>query len=323
MQLSSAPYKFTYPWAANAASPQYLTTLIPVVTSSPAASQQQGFPPATANPSGPPPNINDFNGAFNYLSLWAQWLQAGSPVVYDSTFSANNGGYPQSAILASALYPGVLWVSLVDNNTTDPDTGGANWSQYPPHGGFSNYAAGTYSWTCPAGVTRVWVEVWGGGGGATGGAGSGGAGGGYAAGWLAVVPGTSYTYIVGNGGTGTGYGGPSTAGGTSSITNGTATIQATGGSPGLTGPGAGGQGTGGQINIQGQGGTDLTDTGAGYSTGIVGNAIGGNAPRGGMGGLLNEGSSGSSPTSPGGGGGSNANVNVGQSGATGGVALTW
>ena len=71
--------------------------------------------------------------------------------------------------------------------------------------------AGTYSWTCPAGVTRVSVVCVG------GGSGCGGA--------LAyknnitVVPGNSYSVVVGDGGVNTGGAGNATpAGGNSSFT---------------------------------------------------------------------------------------------------------
>lgn len=67
---------------------------------------------------------------------------------------------------------------------------------------------GTYSWTCPAGVTCVKVECWGGGGkggsmnmNGLGGAGGGG-GGAYARSMLTVVPFHTYTVIVGAGGLG-------------------------------------------------------------------------------------------------------------------------
>lgn len=315
MLLSSVPYKFTYVWGATATTPQYLTTPIPAVTSSPAASQQLGFPPATANPSGTPPNINDFNGVFNYLSLWAQWAQAGGPIVYDSTFSANNDGYPQNAILASGIYPGVLWISLVDNNTVDPDTGGANWLQYPRHG---EQIFGTdSSWIAPAGVTRAYVQVWGSGSGGLGGAGSSGAGGGYAGGWVTVTPATSYPIVVG-----TGSGANSEVGGNPSSALG---LSATGGGPALAGPSAGGTGAGGTVNLQGQAGTDLTDSGV-YSVGLCGNAIGGNGagPGGGFGGNINAAGAGQPPTYPGGGGGANAaDGSYSQAGAQGLVRISW
>ncbi len=319
MQISGVPYKFTYVWGANAASPQYITTPIPATSGSPAASQQLGFPPATANPTGTPPNINDYNGVLNYFSLWAQWVQGGSAVPWDSTFSTNNSGYPQNARLASLLYPGVIWISLIDNNMTDPETGGANWSQYPVHG--QAVFQTTSTWVCPVGITRVYAELWGGGGGSLGGTGASGAGGGYVADWVPVVPGTTYTVTCGTGGAATGVS-PGVSG-TSSIFQG---LTAGGGIGGGSGPGPGGSGTGfgTSLIIVGQAGTDLTDLGN-YSLGAVGNAPGGNAPRGGMGGTINDsGSGGIAPTAPGGGGGANGANNVYcQAGANGWVKLWW
>jgi hypothetical protein len=52
---------------------------------------------------------------------------------------------------------------------------------------------GTYTWTCPAGVTRVMAELWGGGG-------SCGQGGGYGKSFLSVTSGLQYNVIVGAGG---------------------------------------------------------------------------------------------------------------------------
>ncbi|MES2389785.1 MAG: hypothetical protein V4543_17410, partial [Bacteroidota bacterium] len=70
-----------------------------------------------------------------------------------------------------------------------------------------NYTTpGTYNWICPNGVTSVDVKVWGGGGGGGGAhgntavsrAGGGGGSGSYAAhSTLTVVPGTTYTIVVG------------------------------------------------------------------------------------------------------------------------------
>ncbi len=63
--------------------------------------------------------------------------------------------------------------------------------------------AGTYTWVCPEGVTSITVECWGGGGGcgtSYSRAGGGAGGGAYASSILNVVPGNSYTVIVGSGG---------------------------------------------------------------------------------------------------------------------------
>jgi hypothetical protein len=58
---------------------------------------------------------------------------------------------------------------------------------------------GTYTWTCPVGVTKVMLEVWGGG---AGGTNTGGQGGGYGKDFLVVIPGQVYTILVGEGGCG-------------------------------------------------------------------------------------------------------------------------
>ncbi len=125
------------------------------------------------------------------------------------------------------------------------------------------------SWTCPAGVTLVTVETWGGGGaggglafGLSAGAGAGGGGGGsYSKSVVTVVPGTSYPYVVGAGGTGTTAGGA--AGGASSFNG---MVTAAGGTGGATGPsGAKGIGASGSDYDGGDGfaGTSGTRSGAG------------------------------------------------------------
>ncbi|MFL9904287.1 hypothetical protein PQR71_40220 [Paraburkholderia fungorum] len=76
---------------------------------------------------GVPPFGQDMNGILNQISAWIQWVNAGGPVSYDATFSAAIGGYPKGAWLTSEA-GGSWWVSTVDNNTTDPDAGGAGWS---------------------------------------------------------------------------------------------------------------------------------------------------------------------------------------------------
>lgn len=70
------------------------------------------------------------------------------------------------------------------------------------------YTSGSGNWTCPAGVTSIYVECWGGSGGSSGSStigktvfdgGDGSGGGAYAARTLSVVPGTNYPYVVGQG----------------------------------------------------------------------------------------------------------------------------
>lgn len=129
MKDTDIPYKFAQPWAASAAS-GYSTDPIPATSTGAAAGQDLGFPPITAQPvaaGGVPPNIADFNGLGFYVTAWTQWQQSGAPVFYDSTFSGAIGGYPKGTLLRSAVTANVVWRSTVDDNTSDPDTGGANW----------------------------------------------------------------------------------------------------------------------------------------------------------------------------------------------------
>lgn len=104
---------------------------------------------------------------------------------------------------------------------------------------------GSYTWTCPTGISSVRVRVWGAG--AAGGssnANAGGGGGGFAMGTYTVVAGTAYGVTVGVGG----YNGGE-AGGSSSFGS---FISATGGSGGNDSSAhAGGTGSGGVINYEG------------------------------------------------------------------------
>ena len=94
---------------------------------------------------------------------------------------------------------GMIGVTL---DFADTDTYGGGSVTYPA--GEAEYTTpGTYSWTAPEGITSVSVVAvgGGGGGGSTGGSGGGGGGGG-GLGWknsIPVVPGLSYTVVVGAG----------------------------------------------------------------------------------------------------------------------------
>ena len=130
MLASSVPYKFTYTWGSSAGA-GYINATIPTMASGGAASQALGFPPATDTPAGSggvPPSIKDFNGVLKYETAWSQWMQSGGPIGYDAAFSTAIGGYPSGAFLWSASGTH-HWTSTTDNNTTDPDTGGAGWVQ--------------------------------------------------------------------------------------------------------------------------------------------------------------------------------------------------
>lgn len=212
----------------------------------------------------------------------------------------------------------------------------------------------TSTWICPAGVTTIQVEAWGGGGAGGGNTsnsdgGGGGGGGAYSKTTnIPVTPGTSYTVTVGSGGNG---GSGNGASGSDSWFKTNATILAKGGAggasvsngnPGNGGNGgsstnsigatkfAGGNGGTGRNNSSGQGGP------GGSSAGTAANGTSGattwstvtasNAPtgggKGGNGGTSgNDGSNGSVPGA--GGGGSGDGNSDGGDGADGQIKLTW
>ena len=129
MQSSQIPVKLPTIWASGAPAGTGVVT-VPVpsqqgITPN-AASWTDGYPPQCAQAGGWP-RIEDSNGGMQMISAWARWQAAGAPIYYDSSYSANIGGYPNGAVIASTSTPYAFWQCLVDNNTTNPDTGGANW----------------------------------------------------------------------------------------------------------------------------------------------------------------------------------------------------
>ena len=130
---SAIPTKIPTSWG-TLAPPGDITCPIPIPsqipTSNGRASWTDGFPPLTFNPvaaGGVPPFGQDFNGVLCQLSQWTRWFNAGAQVQYDGTFSSAVSGYPNGAILQQAANSTCVWISTTDNNTSDPDTGGANW----------------------------------------------------------------------------------------------------------------------------------------------------------------------------------------------------
>lgn len=179
----------------------------------------------------------------------------------------------------------------------------------------TTYEYGSGNWTCPAGVTSIYVECWGTGGasalpssdGYTPGCGGGGGGGAYAASEVAVTPGNSYAYKIGQ-----------TIGNTTF--NSTTVVAARGSAaPAATG-GAGAGGAGGTVEastgtIRYAGGAG----GAGYcnkSTGVYnGGGGGGGAGSTGPGGTAST-TNGGTGTAEGGGNGGNGVVLPALAGAT-------
>lgn len=131
MQNSNIPAKFPIPFA-NAAGSSYIRTVpqaSQIGVQNGAASLTDGFPPNCFVPvsaGGSWPFGQDFNGILNQATAWIRWLSAGGPVGYDAAFASAIGGYPKGTVLSSATLGG-FWLCTADNNTTNPDTGGANW----------------------------------------------------------------------------------------------------------------------------------------------------------------------------------------------------
>lgn len=131
MELADLPDRFTIPFAASAGG-GYVRP-IPVASQQSitpgAASLTDGFPPLNFLPvgaGGVPPFGQDMNGILKQITQWSQWQGAGGLPTYDGTYASDIGGYPQGALIAGVL-SGSWWLNLVDNNTSDPDAGGAGW----------------------------------------------------------------------------------------------------------------------------------------------------------------------------------------------------
>lgn len=146
MQISQIPRKFELPFASGAGG-GFIQNPIPTASqigiTPGAASLTDGFPPTNFSPitsGGVPPRGVDFNGVLFQITGWNQWQAAGGPVYYDSAFQATVGGYPNGAIVGSLVVPGNYWQSTVDNNVTNPDTGGAGWITPPAMKGTGDWA---------------------------------------------------------------------------------------------------------------------------------------------------------------------------------------
>lgn len=135
MQIASIPVKFPIPFANSAGGP-YIRTIpaaSQIGTNPGFASLTDGFVPLNMQPvasGGIPPFGQDMNGILKQATAWLQWAQAGGAIQYDASFQSLISGYPQGAVVASATALGLFWQSIVDNNVTNPDSGGDNWITY-------------------------------------------------------------------------------------------------------------------------------------------------------------------------------------------------
>ena len=147
MKLSQVPARVPLPFA-NGGAFNTIPTASQIGITAGAASLTDGFPPLTRTPlaaGGVPPSGLDMNGILNLITAVQQWQSSGGLFTYDATFSTSVGGYPKGAILLKASGSG-YWISTVDDNATNPDTGGAGWLAFDPwaiQGGGYNSAVDT------------------------------------------------------------------------------------------------------------------------------------------------------------------------------------
>lgn len=161
MLVGSIPSKFSIPFANSAGGgfTRPIPTASQIGIQAGAASLTDGFPPVCFLPigtGGTPPWGADFNGILNQITAWNQWQQAGAPIPYDNTFSGQIGGYPRGAVVPSAITFGNYWLSTVDNNTSNPDTGGSGWQAVSLNGG--TQTTGDWKWRPTQEVLPGWTK---------------------------------------------------------------------------------------------------------------------------------------------------------------------
>lgn len=142
MRLTDAPVKISEAWAQGGD-----FNVIPIPSQIPitpgAASFTTGFPPLTMTDpvaGGIGPSGLDMNGLGNALSVIDRWMCAGAGFLFDSSFATAIGGYPKGARVLAASGNG-YWLSMADNNSNNPDTGGAGWTLQGASASSSVYAS--------------------------------------------------------------------------------------------------------------------------------------------------------------------------------------
>lgn len=130
MNRSDAPTKQGVPFGANG-------NRTPILPTTPAgdnsASYDVGFPTITMilkSAGGLPPKGQDMNEILYELSALARWGSTGAMNRFDSAFSSAIGGYPQDSQVISDD-GNIIWRSLVDNNTNNPNANPSGWIPSP------------------------------------------------------------------------------------------------------------------------------------------------------------------------------------------------
>lgn len=176
MKRTDAPKKQPVPFGVNGPREDLLPT---TPAGNNQASYDSGFPPVTMilkSAGGLPPKGEDFNQILFELSALNRWGSSGTLNSYDSTFATSIGGYAKGSMVLSDSGL-IIYMNTVDDNITNPNTGGAGWVNLLAFLGLGDgsgrylgtrvfTASGTYTPT--AGTKKVVVTVVGGGGGGGG-----------------------------------------------------------------------------------------------------------------------------------------------------------
>ncbi len=261
MNRTDAPKKQPIPFAVNGQREDLLTT---TPAGDNTASYNLGFPPVTMilkAAGGLPPKGQDMNQILFELSNLSRWFSAGALNNFDSSFASSISGYPKGSVLLSND-SSTIYVSTVDGNTNNPNTGGSGWKNLLDFLGMGDgkgrliniqTITATSTYTPTSGTKFIIVELVGGGGGGGGApttnasqtaSGGGGGGGGYVR--KLITSGFSGQAItIGGGGLG------ATGGSASGDPGGSTTFM------GLVASGGGGGGAGSPVTaaaLNGQGG---------------------------------------------------------------------
>jgi hypothetical protein len=212
--------------------------------------------------------VEFFAPPYNGGAIISSYTAVSNPGGITSTLTQSGSG----TITVSGLTSGVSYTFSVyatndEGNSVSSSASNQITTDSPPVVGQIAYTtAGTYTWIAPAGVSSVSVVAIGGGAGGAWGSGTGGGGGGGGGlGYrnnITVIPGNSYTVVVGSAGVAnTIINGLGTSGGDSYFID-TSTVKGGGGQ-------RGGNGSGGSYALGGVGGTYVGDGGGNGSSGDI------------------------------------------------------
>jgi len=130
----SNPYLMRVPFCNNGANKNTIQVSRQPTQPPQDATYEEGFPTITMVPTGGiAPNGQDMNGILNEISSAIVHYCRGDRIQFDAAYAAAIGGYDKGAIVASNDYQ-KDYISLVDNNTVDPNGSNTTWATYAGQG---------------------------------------------------------------------------------------------------------------------------------------------------------------------------------------------